>query len=202
MYGYTPPAVIAVEPSLLDGDGPQRIAHAFASRISRRPAWIVTASPHEPTTPRSELDAARSLQERLESLAVGLPIEILRTHHALPRRAAAIVPGALLVDGQGKMRRLGHRGCSLGAALIARRLGGREVILWRREGGLRVGNVPIPEVDAHTLGQLLTPGEASLEPGALRMAIHGALRLTIEDPERQYPATLVATTSPSRPVER
>lgn len=142
MYGYTPPAVVAVDPALLsDCGGFQRIAWALADQLHRRPVWVVVRVPEELEEARpdeqdlvmescflhpddapgqlpDDLDegVALALQSHLRRLGVELPIVLPPVGPQPHAVRSAIVPG-LWTD----------------AAEVAVQLGAARVTAWALE---------------------------------------------------------------------
>ncbi len=142
MYGYTPPAVLAVDPAFLsDCGGFQRIAWALHEQLLRRPVWVVVCgsvdleeeSPEEQAAllesyfmdpaavparmPEStDESVALALQSHLRDHGIELPI-LLSPVRAQPHAVrSAIVPGPWGV-----------------AAGIARTLGASRVTAWTQD---------------------------------------------------------------------
>lgn len=142
MYGYTPPAVIAVDPALLaDCGGFQRIAWSIADQLRKRPVCVVVRVPEEldeadpglqdyllesyfldpgdaPARLPDDLNegVALALQSHLRRLGVELPIALASAPSRSRGFRSAIVPG-VLAD----------------AALLASALGAPRVTAWSEE---------------------------------------------------------------------
>lgn len=142
MYGYTPPAVLAIDPALLsDCGGFQRIAWALAGQLQHRAVWVVVRVPEEldeaepeeqdavlesyfmdpgeaPAKLPDDLDeaVALALQSHLRRLGVDLPIVAVPEQPPPHGIRSAIVPGSWL-----------------DAAEVATRLGASRVMAWAGE---------------------------------------------------------------------
>ena len=137
MYGYTPPAIVAVDPDLLaDAAGFQRVAWAAVRELRQRPAWFVVKAPEalslddmpdiavesclrlpDSHLPRDLDDAvAEVLRRHLEDLGVMLDIE------PVPTGPTAHSPRSAIVAGTWR-----------DAASMARLAGAPEVVGWTLE---------------------------------------------------------------------
>lgn len=146
VYGDTPPAVVAIDGSLL-GDCAvlRQVAEGIAAQWRRRPAWILGQppeclprtgarlgsraesllfSPREPPAFSDRWEAtAWVLQEHLAGIGLRVPVADRAEAATIPRRPCAVVAG----------RR--DRGPLADAAELAHDLGVRKVALWSRGVG-------------------------------------------------------------------
>ncbi len=165
MYGYTPPAVIAVDADLLgDCGGFQRIAAALQRQLKMRPVWVVVGAPfaleeadHDARVmmveayyrdPRDAPQAvpdpaeavAGALAHHVHELGAALPVHLLPIQPQGPPPGAAIVPGTWY-----------------DAADVARAMGARAVLAWASEPALvppKVRGVPFRFARPDTPGAL------------------------------------------------
>ncbi len=144
MYGYTPPAVIAVDADLLsDCGGFQRIAAALAAQLKMRSVWVVVGAPfsleeaaaddrvmaveafyRDPrdapeSVPDPATAVADALAQHVRDLGTTLPVRMLPVEPQAPPPGGAVVPGTWY-----------------DAADVARALGARAVLAWATEPAL------------------------------------------------------------------
>ncbi len=153
MYGYTPPAVIAVDADLLsDCGGFQRIAAALERQLRVRPVWAVVGAPfsleeadedervstvesfyrNPRDAPEAVPDPARAVADALAHhvAELGFPIPV----RALPVQTQTTPPGGAVLPGTW-----------YDAADLARAVGVRAVFAWATEPALvpaRVRGIP------------------------------------------------------------
>ncbi len=144
MYGYTPPAVIAVDADLLSECGDfQRIAAALQRQLTMRPVWAVVGAPFslEDASPEERIHAVeafyrdpRDAPDTVPDPAVAVA-EALAHHVAelgttipvrhLPVQSQATPPGGAIMPGTWYE-----------AADLARTMGAPAVFAWATEPGL------------------------------------------------------------------
>ncbi len=139
-----------------------------------------------------ERASAAALRVHLARLGLDVPIVELTTRPRLPSVPTAIVPGFYIRDRGGNLRCLPRGGSDISAVLVAARLGGRSVRLWKGGGGIRVGPAGIVlEIDAAALLPRIIGDIRPLHPAALCLADEKGIDLILEDPFGRNPATRV-----------